>query len=61
VVAEESCEHLRARGADGAVRAGIGRVGRGVPASGSQFVSATVFGLPSVSARRIAVTGRQSW
>src|SRR5689334_2568828 len=32
-----------------------------LPASGSQFGSATVAGLPSVSARRIAVTGRQSW
>src|ERR1700746_3470119 len=32
-----------------------------LPASGSQFGSATVFGLASVSARRIAVTGLQSW
>src|SRR5262245_29754483 len=30
------------------------------PASGSQFGSATVAGLPSLSASRIAVTGRQS-
>src|ERR1700751_630999 len=32
-----------------------------LPASGSQFGSATVAGVPSVSARGIAVTGRQSW
>src|ERR1700761_6455519 len=32
-----------------------------LPASGSQVGSATVARLPSVSARRIAVTGRQSW
>src|SRR5581483_6795638 len=31
-----------------------------VPASGSQFGSATVSGLPSVSASLIAVTGRQT-
>src|ERR1700746_1003989 len=32
-----------------------------LPASGSQFGSATVAGLPSVSAGWIAVTGRHSW
>src|SRR5882724_9425464 len=37
------------------------RSGRAVPVSGVQVGSAIVSGLSSVSAARIAVTGRQNW
>jgi hypothetical protein len=59
-VAVEGRENIRASRADRAVGSGYDG-SAAVTASGVQSGSPIVAGLPSVSARRMAVTGRHSW
>ena len=58
-LAKEGNQHLRRGRADDSMSARVGGSGAVLQTSGSQLGSASVSGLSSVAAARIAVTGRQ--